>query len=192
MNDLLDRPSLAFGPRGKILVPATCVCSVTKNKFVFGDEDRGDLFFKERAGALPKICSVSPTFVDLFCGKMEGPTSGRMLYHAKLRQTSTNREVLAAFGGEVNAEILLTEMLLVMKMHDVGEVSLSLRNPFHKVWKFYVKGTSGELCIVATDWDVWGWKLDASSLEISAPCHVVCEFFSPDPDAFGGEASQPT
>lgn len=147
-----------------------------------------------------KVSYVGDNFTNWFLGKIENKEDvgeaipGDGLYRKPGRQNdakettfrfhtltknSVDGPIIAALGGETNAETTLVEIAGCMKQQANGEQGLLLTNGDANI--FYVRDSALVLRAVRVDWGQGGWGVDASSVSDKHEWHPHgYRVFSPD------------
>lgn len=152
-----------------IVLPGTTCKFVAREEFI---RDRRD-------NAKASISYLSSNFVEWFLagtGKIEDPMAEQVLRYAKLRQSSVDGPIIAALGGEANAEISLTALFSLMKKQGHGQPGVLLNNGYGNI--FYPRDSTGVLRSVGVFWYDDGWYVYARSLEYSYRWHDGYHVFS--------------
>ena len=153
-----ESPEALLEHVGMVSVSATINKFVAKEKFV---RDTGDT-------AQVKSNYLGDNFDEwvLSCDcKVEELTSEKVLHYAKLRKGSADTPIIAELGGEVGAEVTLSEMFSLMEKQKNGENGVLLNNGYANI--FYIKDQKGVLRTVYVYWGSDGWG--ASALAVSYP-----------------------
>lgn len=119
--------------------------------------------------ALVKISYMCDTFRSLFLsdqGKIEDPLGEQKLRYGKLNKDASNIPIIDELGGEVKAEITLTEVFdLMLKQPNGEEGNLSVSQVYYNI--FYVRNIHNGLWSISVYWDGKGWRIKACN------CHSV-------------------
>ncbi|MDO8470618.1 MAG: hypothetical protein Q7S63_01420 [bacterium] len=141
---------------GTIVIPATSMPFVVREKFVVGN-------------AQAKISWLGENFTTWFLEKIEEPVVETTLRYAKLITSSVDGPILTELGDE-KAETTLTQIFALIERQAKGEEGVLLTNGWANI--FYIRDVNGELRAVRVGWGGGDWGVDAGSVE--------------DPDGWGG------
>jgi len=138
---------------GTFLIPATTSEFIIREKFVIDTSCKAEV----------KISFLGDNFKGWFLDKREKSIVEQILKYSRLLKCSTDRSIIADLGGEVKAEVTLSELFYLMKIQGKGEEGILLTNGYANV--FYVKDTACVLRAVHVHWHGGGWHVIADSVE---------------------------
>lgn len=150
------KPELLLEPVDTVVIPATTVPFVAKDRFVVNT----------KRNAPVKISAVWDNFTGWFLsgdGKTEDPESEQTLRYHKLRKSSVDGPIITELGGEEKSETTLTEMFSLMEKQKNGEDGVLLNNGYANI--FYIRDQNGVLRAVSVYWLGGGWSVGADSVE---------------------------
>lgn len=113
-----------------------------------------------------KISDFGDNFTGWFLkgkGKIEKSKGSTVLQYQDLKKSSLDKPIITELGGEAKAETTLTEMFHLMSLQKNGKEGALLTNGYANI--FYTRDINRVLRAVRVRWDVYGWDVDAYSVD---------------------------
>ena len=161
----------------RLIVPATTLKFVAKEKIVVN----------KRYNAEVKIAHIEQNFRRLHLGKIEEPTSEKIIYGRTLREAAPDGFIIKALGGKENLKTHFSTMFALMeKQRNAQDTGSLLVNGFCNI--FYISGASGILLPVSLYVESRGWTFDSfDQIDETEKWNEGCRVFSyvsPDVEVF--------
>ncbi len=119
-----------------------------------------ETFFNPNSGV--KMVPHGSNFTLWFAGYTEEDPPAEILVPLALTQRAYDSEIITDLGGEVRAEVVLSQLWAKMKRQANGEEGDLLTNGWANI--FFVR-VGGVLRAVDVFWDVGGWRANAHALD---------------------------
>ena len=150
----------------------TTTTSATTEKFVAKEKFRTDS--KE-----VKFYGFGDNFTNWFLSgdsKIEDSLDEQSFRYGNLIKNSVDGPILEELGDEAKVKTALSGVFELLKRQANGEEGDLLTNGYANI--FYIKNTSGVLCIVRMYWCGVGWRVNVNSVEDPGDWHAGDRVFS--------------
>lgn len=128
----------------------------------------------EKTGSA-RIVDTTPNFRHWFGGWKVEMTKSHLRSHEIVKE-ATNKDIIAALGGEKKVELQLSEIFSLMELQGEGQGGVLLVDG--KSNTFFARNRHGQLKEIILTWHLAGWQRSAYDLYTAVPAKVGTRIFT--------------